>query len=87
MKLNNKLLALQKRIEGESLEKGFHGGSDGKEYARSTEDPGSTPGSGRSPGKGHGNTLPYSCLEKPMDRVAWWVTVHGLEKSPTHLGN
>ena len=57
MKLNNKLLALQKRIEGESLEKGFHGGSDGKEYARSAEDPGSTPGSGRSPGGGNGYPL------------------------------
>ena len=33
------------------------------------------PGSGRSPGEGHGNPLQYSCLEKPMDRGAWWATV------------
>jgi len=35
------------------------------------------PGSGRSPGGGHGNLLQYSCQENPMDRGAWWVTVHG----------
>ena len=38
----------------------------------------STPGSGRSPGGGHGNPLQYSCLENPMDRGAWWATVHGV---------
>ena len=35
----------------------------------------SIPGSGRSPGGGNGNSLQYSCLEKPMDRGAWRVTV------------
>ena len=44
-------------------------------------DAGSIPGSGRSLGGGHGNPLQYSCLEKPMDRGAWWATVHGVEKS------
>ena len=34
------------------------------------------PGSGRSPGGGHGNPLQYSCLENPMDRGAWWATGH-----------
>ena len=34
-------------------------------------------GSGRSPGRGHGNPLQYSCLEKPMDRGTWQATVHG----------
>ena len=34
------------------------------------------PGSGRSPGGGHGNPLQYSCLENTMDRGAWWATVH-----------
>ena len=43
-------------------------------------DMGSIPGSGRSPGGGHGNPLQYSCLENPMDRGAWWVTVHGLQR-------
>ena len=34
------------------------------------------PGSGRSPGEGNGNPLQYSCLENPMERGAWWATVH-----------
>ena len=42
-------------------------------------------GSGRSPGGGHGNPLQYSCLENPMDRGAWWATVHGVAKSQTQL--
>ena len=36
------------------------------------------PGLGRSPGEGNGNPLQYSCLGNPMDRGAWWATVHGL---------
>ena len=40
-------------------------------------DAGSIPGLGRSPGRGHGNPLQYSCLENPMDRGAWRATVHG----------
>ena len=41
---------------------------------------GSIPGLGRSPGRGHGNPLQYSCLENPMDRGAWWPTVHGSQR-------
>ena len=48
-------------------------------------DLGSIPGLGRSPGEGNGNTLQYSCLENPMDRGAWWATVHGVSKSRTRL--
>ena len=48
-------------------------------------DVGSIPGSGRSPGRGHGNTLQYSSLEDPMDRGAWWATVHRVPKSWTQL--
>ena len=40
-------------------------------------DAGLIPGSGRSPGRVHGNPLWYSCLENPMDRGAWRATVHG----------
>ena len=40
---------------------------------------------GRSPGGGHDNPLQYSCLENPMDRGAWWATVHGVTKSQTWL--
>ena len=43
-------------------------------------DPGSTPGSGRSPGEGNGNLLQYSCLGDPMDRGAWHAAVHGVTK-------
>ena len=43
------------------------------------------PGLGRSPGGGHGNPLPYSCLENPMDRGAWWSNVHRVTKSRTWL--
>ena len=46
---------------------------------------GSIPGSGRSPGGGHGNLLQYSCLKNPMDRGACWATVHGVTKSQTQL--
>ena len=46
-------------------------------------DSGSIPGSGRSPGGGHGNQLQYSCLENPMDKGAVWATVHGFAKSRT----
>ena len=44
-----------------------------------------TPGSGRSPGGGHGNPLQYSCLENPMDRKACLATVHEIAKSQTQL--
>ena len=43
-------------------------------------DAGLIPGSGRSPGGGHGNPLKYSCLENPMDRGAWWTTVYGSQR-------
>ena len=49
--------------------------------AGDTGDAGLIPGSGRYPGGGHGNPLQYSCLENPMDRGAWWATVHRVEKS------
>ena len=43
-------------------------------------DVGSIPESGRSPEGGNGNPFQYYCLENPMDRGAWWATVHGVEK-------
>ena len=48
-------------------------------------DAGSIPRLGRSSGGGHGNALQYSCLGNPMDRGAWWATVHGVTKSWTQL--
>ena len=56
---------------------GFLRGSDGKEFACNAGNPGAISGSGRSPGKGHGNSLQYSCLENSMDRGAWQAIVHG----------
>ena len=65
----------------------YAGGSDGKVSAYNAGDPGSIPGSGRSPGEGNGNPLQYSCLENRMDRGAWWATVHGVAKSRTQLSD
>ena len=61
----------------------FLAASDGKESAYNARDPGSIPGSRRSPGEGNGNPLQYSCLENLMDRGAWQATVHGIAKSQT----
>ena len=46
-------------------------------------DVGSIPGLGRFLGGGHGNPLQYSCLENPIDREAWWATVHRAAKNWT----
>ena len=66
---------------------GFPGGSDNKESVCKAGDLGLIPRLGRSPGGGHGNSLQYSCLEKPMGRGAWWATVHGVAKSQTQLSD
>ena len=50
-------------------------------------DPGSVPGSGRSPGEGNGNPLQYSYLENPMDGGAWQAAVHRVAKSWTQLSD
>ena len=53
--------------------------------AEDIKDSGSIPGSGRSPGGGHGNPLQYSCLENPTDRGNWQTTVHKVAKGRTRL--
>ena len=50
-------------------------------------DVGSIPGLGRSPGEGNGNPLQYFSLQNPMDRGAWWATVHGVVKNWTQLSH
>ena len=50
-------------------------------------DSGSILGLGRSSGEGNGNPLQYSCLGNPMDRGAWWATIHRVSKSRTRLSN
>ena len=62
---------------------GFPGGSDDKESTSNAEDLGVMPGLGRSPGGPNDYTLQYSCLEKSMDRRAWWATVHGVTERQT----
>ena len=71
------------RLHLSIIKMGFPGGSDGKVSACNAGDPGLIPGSGRSSGEGNGNPLQYSCLENPMNREAWWATVHGVAKSRT----
>ena len=65
----------------ESIYLGFPGGSVVENLPANAGNVVWIPGLGRSPGKGNGNTLQYSCLEKPMDREAWQATVHGVAKS------
>ena len=67
--------------------KGLPGGSDGKESACNTEDPGLIPGSGRSPGEGNGYPLQYFCLENSMDRGAWQATVYRVAKGQIRLSD
>ena len=68
--------------------RGFPGGARGKENlpadAGGLRDVGSIPGSGRSPGGGHGNPLQGSCLENPMDRGAWRAAVHRVSQGVRH---
>ena len=65
--------------------RGFPGGTSGKELTCQCRDVGLIPGSGRFPVRGHGNPLQCSCLQDPMDRGAWWATVHRATKSQTRL--
>ena len=65
------------------VNKGFPGGSDGKESACNVEDPCSIPGSGRSPGEGIGNPFQYACLENSVDGRARKATVYRVSKSRT----
>ena len=53
--------------------------------AGGVRDTGRIPGSGSSPGGGHGNPCQYSCLKNPKDREAWWATVCGVAQSQTPL--
>ena len=72
--------------------RGLPGSASGKEltcqcrrHKRHIRDMGSIPGSGRSPGRGHGSPLQYPCLENPMDSEAWGATIHRVAESRTQL--
>ena len=83
--INNQTLLWSKGMFLDNLEyltRGFPSDSDSN-----SGDLGSIPGLGRSPGRGIGYPLQYSCLENSMDRGAWQVTVHGIAKSQIQLSN
>ena len=63
----------------------WRSGKESPANAGDSRNAGSIPGSGRSPGVGNGNPLQYSCLGNPIDRGAWWATVHGIAKSQKRL--
>ena len=65
----------------------FPGGSDNKESACNVGDPGSIPGSEKSPGEGNNYPLQYSCLENSRDRGNWLATDHGVAESRTRLSD
>ena len=75
------------RLHHDATAFGFPRGTSGQESTcllrRLVRDVGSVPGPGRSPGGGNGNPHWYSYLENPMDRGAWWATVHRVAKSQT----
>ena len=67
---------------------GFPGGANGKEptgQCKRLKRWESIPGLGRSSGGGLSNPIQYSCLGNPMDREAWWATVHRITNSWTRL--
>ena len=64
---------------------GFPSGSVTENPTANMRDTGSISGLERASGEGNGNQLQYSCLENPMDRGAWWATVHEVAKSRTRL--
>ena len=68
-------------MDSESIQMGFTGGTAVKNLLENARDPGSIPGLGRSPGEGNGNSL----LGNPMDRRAWWATVHAVTESRIRL--
>ena len=57
----------------------------GKNPPANAGNAGLIPGSGRSPGRGNGNPLQYSCLGNTTDKRAWWATVHRVAKNRTRL--
>ena len=66
---------------------GFQDGSVVKNLPANAAEVGSSPRIGIFPGQGNGNPLQCSCLGNPMDRGAWWVTVHRVTKSQTPLSD
>ena len=78
---SNILVSFGLALHTGSLAHVFTGGSDGKESACGVGDLGSVPALGRSPGEGKGCPLQYCFPGNPMDRGAWWATIHGDTKN------
>ena len=70
-------------LTNSTVEQGFPAGSAVNNPPTKAGDTGSIPGSESSPAGRNGNPLQYSCLENPIDRGAWWATVHGVTESNT----
>ena len=83
----NRKSPAQEKEKATLLDLGFPGGSVVKDLPANVGDLGWIPGSGRSLGEGNGNPPQYSFLGNPMDRRAWWATVHGVAKIQTQLSN
>ena len=67
-------------LVNDTMDWSFQGGSVVKNLPTNAGDASLIPGSGRSPGEGHGNPFQYSCLGNPMDRGGWRATAHGITK-------
>ena len=74
---------LGKNLPKETKVMGFPHSSVGKSSACNAGDPGSIPGSGRSPGEENGSPLQYSCLDNPRDGGPWWAAIYGVTQSRT----
>ena len=82
-KLVHKSILTQFRQRYQIYRRGLPRGLSGKESACQAGDVGLIPRLRKSSGEGNGNPLQYSCLGNPMDRGAWWATVHGVAKEST----
>ena len=69
-----------KRLSSSSMHADFLGGSVVKHLPANEGDVGSIPALWRSPRKGNGNPLQYSCLGNPRDRGAWWTAIHEIPR-------
>ena len=87
IKIKTTLVLVSPTFDPLHLHKYFLRSSVGKESACNAGDPGSIPGSGRSPGEGNGNQLLYSCLENPMERGTEGLQSMGTPKSQTQLSD
>ena len=76
-------IAIVGPILGIGLPRWLSGLKKKKNLPANAGDAASIPGLGRSPGRGDGKLLQYSCLKNSMDSGAWWATVHGVTKSQT----